>query len=247
MVSLIKESEEKSLKATCPTCNGERTCKNHGEATTTYHYDHGDGNETNGGALHRLLQCLGCETVFYQRKEWSDQHEDVEEAPDGTYEWVPIYTYSTYPEPDSQIRPKWFDDILAKDWQLYRILVEVYKALDHNSYILAAVGLRTALDRATEMVGIDPALTFEEKLDELIVMGLVGQNERAILDVIIDAGNAAAHRGWQPSEPNVLKLATAVEAFLHRAFIVGDDALSVKAGIPAKPKRKKPKTRKPKI
>ncbi len=229
------------MKADCPFCNGKRSCSVHGRVETTYHYDHGRGNETNGGSTHSLLQCLGCEGVFYHEKSWSDQHEDVKTGPDGKDYWVPVYEYNVHPKPDSQLRPKWFDELSSKDWQLYRILVEVYSALDQGSNILAAVGLRTALDRATEKIGVDPAMTFAEKLDQMTALGLVGSTERAILEVIIDAGNAAAHRGWEPSRVSVLKLATAVEAFLHRAFIVGDDALSVQASIPEKPKRKAPR------
>ncbi|MGV1873619.1 DUF4145 domain-containing protein [Agrobacterium rosae] len=233
-------------KADCPFCNGKRSCRLRGEAKTTYRYDHGGGNETNGGATYSLLQCLGCDGVFYEDKSWSDQHEDVEYGPDGQHYWVPIYEYDIYPKPDSQIRPKWFEELSSKDWQLHRILYEVYNAIDQGSHILAAVGLRTTLDRATEKIGIDPAITFEEKLDALISLGLVGNTERAILEVIIDAGSAAAHRGWQPNRVSVLKLLTAVEAFLHRAFIVGDDALSVKASIPQKPTRRAPRAKKTK-
>lgn len=236
----------KQMKAHCPKCDGSRSCDIHGQARTSYHYDHGRGNETNGGADHWLLQCRGCEIVFYLQKEWSDQHEDVEYDSNGDYRLVPVYSFSTHPSPDSKIAPSWFPDIVITDWQLFRILSQVYTAVDAGSNILAAVGLRTALDRAIELVGIDPAWTFEEKLDALKVAGLVGDTELGILDVIIDAGSAAAHRGWEPGKADVLKLLRAVEAFLHRAFIVGTDAMSVKMNIPDKPKRKIPRSKKPK-
>jgi len=115
----------------------------------------------------------------------------------------------------------------------------MYVAYDHSANILTAVGLRTALDRATEVLGVDPAISFEEKLAELKNGGWIGETEHGILDVITNAGNAAAHRGWSPSKEDVGKLLTAMEAFLHRAFIVGQDALAIRANIPPKPKRQK--------
>ena len=83
------------------------------------------------------------------------------------------------------------------DGQLHGILSEMYTAYDNRSYILTAVGLRTALDRGTEVLGIDPAITFAEKLDALKDGGWIGDTERDILEVVTDAGNAAAHRGWR--------------------------------------------------
>jgi Domain of unknown function (DUF4145) len=115
----------------------------------------------------------------------------------------------------------------------------MYVAYDHGANILTAVGMRTALDRATEVLGIDPAITFDEKLKELKDGGWIGSTEHDILDVITNAGNAAAHRGWSPSKEDVAKLLTAMEAFLHRAFIVGQDALAIRANIPEKPKRQR--------
>ncbi|KPM14071.1 DUF4145 domain-containing protein, partial [Citromicrobium sp. WPS32] len=108
---------------------------------------------------------------------------------------------------------------------------------DNQAHILTAIGLRTALDRATEVIGIDPAKTFDEKLNELRNGGWIGQTERDILGVVTDAGNAAAHRGWEPDSQEVSELLSSLEVFLHRAFIVGQKALGIKKSIPAKPER----------
>ncbi len=103
----------------------------------------------------------------------------------------------------------------------------------------SAIGLRTALDRATEVLGVDPAITFAEKLDALVEGGWIGQTEKEILYVVTDAGNAAAHRGWAPDSHEIADLLTALSLFLQKAFIVGKKALSVKSTIPGKPKRRK--------
>jgi Domain of unknown function (DUF4145) len=63
--------------------------------------------------------------------------------------------------------------------------------------VLAAIGLRTAFDRASELLGIDPNKTFAGKLSQLVVDGHIGSTEKASLDVLTDAGGAAAHRGWK--------------------------------------------------
>ena len=86
-------------------------------------------------------------------------------------------------------------------------------------------------------LGIDPAITFAEKLIALKAGGWIGDTEKDILEVVTDAGNAAAHRGWSPSGREVADLLVALELFLQKAFIVGKKALGIKARIPTKPKR----------
>lgn len=228
------------LNAHCPTCDGERSCEKYGEVTTTWDWeDKLGGHYMNGGAHHYLLQCAGCKTVFYQIEKWNS--EDYTNYYDANGETQIEYDIErqTFPAPEKKTKPLWLDAITKIDRQLEEILHEVYVAFENQSYILTAVGLRTVFDRSTELLGIDPAISFEDKLDELESGGWIGSTERDILGVITDAGSAAAHRGWSPSEGDAQKLLTAMEAFIHRAFIVGQDALSIKASIPPKPKRKK--------
>ncbi len=195
------------------------------------------GHSMNGGVDHTLLECRGCETVFYETSSWNS--EDVDPYYDGMGE--PQYEYAkevqTYPKPEAKTKPVWFDAMQKVDAQLHNILSQMYVAQDNHANILTAIGLRTALDRATEVLGIDPAKSFEEKLDELREGGWIGQTERDILGVVTDAGNAAAHRGWEPDIREVAELLSSLEVFLHRAFIVGQKALTIKSSIPARPKR----------
>ena len=107
----------------------------------------------------------------------------------------------------------------------------MYTAYDNESYILTAIGLRTALDRSTELVGIGAELHFYQKLDSLEKGGWIGETERKILDVVTDAGNAAAHRAWKPDDKEIEQLLAALEVFLQRVFIVGQDVLNIKENI----------------
>ncbi len=231
-----------TVKEHCPTCNAERACDVHGHIYKPWSWEERDGRYSiNGGIDHSLLECRGCETVFYLKDSWDSENIDYYYGPNDETLGEPERDKRTYPSPISQTKPLWFDAIGKTDRQLQSILNEMYVAYDREAYILTAVGLRTALDRATEILGIDPAISFEEKLNELKVGGWVGATERDILDVITNAGSAAAHRGWSPTKEDAGKLLIAMEAFLYRAFIVGQDALVIKANIPPKPKRKRPK------
>ena len=230
-----------SVKAHCPTCDADRTCDVHGKINKTWSWeDRGGRYSFDGGTEHFLLECRGCETVFYLTDSWNSEDMDHYYGPDGEELSEPARNRRSYPSPASQTKPIWFDALVKIDPQLQNVLNEIYLAYDQSAYILTAVGLRTALDRATEVLGIDPAISFDEKLARLKTGGWIGATEHDVLDVITNAGNAAAHRGWSPSKEDVGKLLIAMEAFLHRAFIVGQDALAIRANIPPRPRRQTP-------
>lgn len=225
-------------KARCPTCDGERTCEVHGTIYKAWVWEERQsGHSVNGGVDHSLLECRGCETVFYETSSWNSEDIDCHYDAVGQEQYEHPREVQTYPKPEAKTKPVWFDAMQKADPQLHNILSQMYVAHENQARILTAIGLRTALDRATEVLSIDPAKTFDEKLDELRDGGWIGQTERDILGVVTDAGNAAAHRGWEPDSREVSELLSSMEVFLHRAFIVGQKALSIKSSIPAKPKR----------
>jgi len=138
---------------------------------------------------------------------------------------------------------EWIDKVAKADRILGKLLSEVYAALNNDLRVLAAIGARTAFDRSSELLQIDPALSFREKLDELVSIGKVGTSERDTLEVLVDAGSAAAHRGWVPKAKELRTMMAIVEAFLHREFVLGDRLKKLKAAVPPKPARKKTRTR----
>ena len=234
-----KNKKSKRVKAFCPTCDGETNCDVHGHIYVPWYWEDTKGHSMGGGIDHSLLQCRGCEAVFYLHDSWNDEDWNYGYDGNGDEFREAARTKVTYPKPESKNKPVWLDSMEKIDGQLHSILSEMYIAYDNNAFILTAVGLRTALDRGTEVLGIDPAMSFVEKLNELETGGWIGATEHDILQVITDAGNAAAHRGWSPNSHEIAQLLYAMEVFLQRAFIVGKKALSVKNSIPSKPKRKR--------
>ena len=114
----------------------------------------------------------------------------------------------------------------------------MYAALDNDLRVVSAIAARTVFDRASELLGIDPAISFQEKLDGLGANGKISIDEERTLGVLVDAGNAAAHRGWRPKPQELNTMIDVVESFLHRSFIVGDRIEELRAAVPQKPKRK---------
>lgn len=236
----MAEESPPTVKAYCPNCKDTRTCVVHGEVTKNWsHHDEESGDTMGGGSEHMLLECRGCEFVFYQDKHWTDDDLIQRRNSAGETEYDFRKTVRTFPKLGRTGKPAWVDTLVGVDMTLHTILEQMYMAHEGHARILTAIALRTALDRATEVLGIEAAITFEEKLDALMVGGWIGETERNVLGVVTDAGNAAAHRGWEPNAGEVKHLVLALETFLQRAFVVGQDALKIRDRLPARQKRRR--------
>lgn len=225
-------AEPEKTKAHCPRCDGERSCNVVGEADRPWHWTDGR-NYHEGGTTHRLLECRGCEAIFYWRSSWDDSDFDVEFDEDGESRLVSIVRTETYPQPEKKARkPDWVWSIAKKDSQLEKILTEVYDAVERRSNILAATGLRTAFDRAVSYHAVDENQPLAAKVKALQERGFIGATEADILNTVVDAGSAAAHRAWNPTDEQLGQLLQALEHFIHRTVVVGEKVLEVKALIP---------------
>lgn len=230
----MSESAPKVIKAHCPDCGAGRNAYVRGEHVAKWH-DHDDG--TSASHTGRILQCCGCERVFFRRDFWFSEWETRGEHPITGEPRMEGGVETTYwPAPVTRKPPKWIDDLEAADRTLGTLLSEMYSALNGDLRVLAAIGARTAFDRSSEILGVDPDLSFEKKLKELVTLGKVSHDERETLSVLIDAGSAAAHRGWRPKPDELNTMMDLVEAVLHRSFIVGDGIKKLKAAVPARPK-----------
>jgi len=200
------------FKAPCPVCGRQCNTFVHGEKLVEWNDDY-EGANLFGGTLHKLLECCGCGIVFYYTETWFS--EDWDYGAQG--EMVLNHKIKTVPA--ASIRPKWVDQISLKDSTLSNILQQVYTAVENDTLILAAIGLRTAFDRTTEIRGIEPGLPMCMKVQAVFKAGYVGDTERDQLNIVTDAGNAAAHRGWHPDRGDFKPLLNVMENFIQKALL----------------------------
>lgn len=187
---------------------------------------------------YRILQCPACEAVYFQKD--SVFSEDVIYTTNphtGEDDYELEHKLEHWPSQEARPRPDWLSQLFFVDPNLEDLLSSVYEALDKGLGVLSAIGIRTAFDRASELLEIDPSKSFKQKLTALQAAGKIGQEEQEILDTLTDAGSAAAHRGWKPSAQELDTMMSIIEAFVYRSFILGDAAKRLKEKVPAKPAR----------
>jgi hypothetical protein len=223
---MIPVMSAEQIKSHCPTC-GPGRCANvlHKHRVESRDDETGMWEETTS----YMLECGGCKTVFFQQDYLFS--EDI--GPDG-----PERTITYYPAPAKRKRPDWFSPLDIES-RLYDLLRETYNALDVDARVLSVSGARTIFDRVSELLKIDPTLTFREKLGELQSEGHISLSELRHLDILTDAGGAAAHRGWKPKPDQLDTVMSILENFIHRKFVIESEAKRLKAELPRRQKQKK--------
>jgi Domain of unknown function (DUF4145) len=132
------------------------------------------------------------------------------------------------PTPSPRPRPAWLTTLPA---ELQPRLQELYATLDIGAYGLATMGMRSVFDLvAAQYVG--DAGTFGQKLEALMARRLISSADRERLEVVIEAGNAAAHRGHVPDARAVHQLMDCVEHLLQGLYAFTEPLRALKSAIP---------------
>jgi hypothetical protein len=171
---------------------------------------------------HQMFECCGCKSVVLRRIHEFSEWDGAE--------------IRYFPPPASRRKPDWFHEIPR---ELASVLNEVYNSLDADNRALPMMGARAVLD----MVIVDKVGDvggFVEKLKQLEVQGFISQKNREVLDVALDAGSAAAHRGYAPKLGEVHSVMDIVENLLQAIYVLDKVAAEVRKSTPARPASKRP-------
>jgi hypothetical protein len=166
---------------------------------------------------YETLQCRGCSTVCLRH---------TFEDPTGEH------AVNYYPPPIYRRPPRWRYR-LPQD--LRALLDEIYQALQNDSRSLATMGTRTLVDMFM-LQAIGDTGSFAKKLNKLRDKGLISPQGRDILEAALDAGSAAAHRGYKPEIGDLVAVMDIVENLLEGAFQLPKVAARLKKSVPPRPK-----------
>jgi hypothetical protein len=145
-----------------------------------------------------------------------------------------LETVEFWPPPSKRKRPNWMYELNLVNRDLGRLFEDVFKALDNNLDVLAAIGMRTVFDCSSELLKVEPNQTFAKKLKALRDKNIIVEKERAVLEVLVDAGSAAAHRGWRPGADELAAMMVILESFLQRAFFLDKTGEGLAKKVPSK-------------
>lgn len=224
-------SIRKETKAHCNVCGGER---NHKvlcyEDSSWKDPEHSISSDEK----HEMLKCSGCGSIKLRHREWCS--EDCDEH--GRI--VPRTRY--YPPAVFRPKPRWFYDLLLEvnleEGNPHELLGEIYIALQNDQRALAAMGIRALLETVMiEKVGDQGS--FSGNLKTFEGSGYVSHIQRERLETILEAGHAAMHRLYKPSNEDLITLVDIAESIVESIYIHGSKVDRLKKGIPPRmPKTK---------
>lgn len=229
-----KDSE---VFALCPKCKKfvavDIDCKHGGEWNSAV----GDfGGET----WFFILTCRGCLTTFF-KKRWAST-DDMVEVDDGfgnlyeDYNWHVEYWPSKKREAFQRI-----DDFPLSiiSPSINGLLRQTYEATALDLRTLAAMGARATFECAATHIGVDSSLPFVRKLRELQNRTLIGIRDAEALSALVEAGNAASHRGWTPTENELVTIIEILNHFVEVNVLRPARIQELQSNIPNKKAHKK--------
>ncbi len=217
----------------CPICQSQRA------DIKVRHTDRFDEGSYSAITHYDVLECRGCGEHYFKSSSSNSEDCDYLQDPDtGEYEQVYPETIHFWPPAGDRQPPGWAVEIGYRDRVLGGLFDDVYTALRNNLGVLAAIGMRTVFDRASELLQVDSALPFADKLRVLKDSDHITGNEQRALGVLVDAGSAAVHRGWRPNPRHLDQMMVILESFLHRAFVLEDVGAELENQVPKRAARK---------
>jgi hypothetical protein len=194
----------------------------------------GDEDGISWAHYHSILECRGCGTVAFRERIWFSEIQDPNPDAD------PRFQDKYFPPRLDRAEPSWFAELPE---ELQDVLGETYDAIYHDQRYLATVGIRTALDLAI-VTKIGDAGSFQDKLELLEMSNVTRPEETVLLRAAIEAGNAAAHRGFRPRTKDLVLLRDILESVLEALFVRGDrvqalrqHAEELRRSVPPRPRR----------
>ncbi|WP_271505174.1 DUF5655 domain-containing protein [Bradyrhizobium sp. CCBAU 11357] len=179
-----------------------------------------------------IIECCGCEHLALVKLTHFSEDVGYDYDPQsGEPIEVPNWDEMIYPPVTYRVAPTWFEDL--PDPTLREISAEIYKSLQTGSHYLATFGSRTLIDRLIVLTVGDKG-NFTKGLTALRDEGKISQHERDILEPVLQAGHAAAHRGWAPTREQLATILDTVEGLLHRLLVLPKLAEELEEAVPSR-------------
>lgn len=163
---------------------------------------------------YQIVQCQGCESISF-RKSYSNS-EDTAWDEENQIE-VALDREEIYPSRAAGRHKLWRASLLPPE--ISRIYEETHAALCNKQPILAGIGIRALVETVCKEKGTTK-FRLVDKIDELVVMGVLTKAGAATLHRLRVLGNDAAHEVKPHSEETLGIAMDVVEHLLNDVYIL---------------------------
>ena len=180
-----------------------------------------------GSDIREVLQCCGCKETAYFHTSYSS--EDTE------YGGRPIPTIRRFPPKQERKFPEWVESgvYVKRSHFLRRLLNEIYTSIAHESFAMAAMGVRALIElMMVEQIGDQG--TIGKNISKFESEGFVGAKQRRVLADTVDFGSAAIHRDFAPNRSEVTRALDIAETIAKQIYVHTDESTSLGERAPAR-------------
>lgn len=205
------------IQAHCNRCGGERNhdvLHSERSAWTSF--------AVSGSETYQTLKCLGCDAIKL-RIVVSESESDK----DRVY-YFPPATFR--PKPKWMLYDLWTETTKQEEF-VEPLLSEIYTALHQGLSRLAAMGIRSLLERIMISKTGDQG-SFAKNLLEFERLGYVSNTQSTRLTAILEAGHAAIHREYTPSKVDLATLLDITEHIVEAIFIHEGKVAELRRNVP---------------
>ncbi len=213
------------MKSHCNMCGGVR------EHTVLKEHEE-DGREEidehfslHWGTKAWMLKCAGCGSLSFRTDNWNSESTDEQGRP--------IETTKYYPPRFFRQQPIWLKNSFLSDCpsEVTQLLDEAYICMQNSCKRAAAMAIRAVLERIM-IERVDDQGTFAKNLDAFQAQGYLAAKQREIIEPVLEAGHASIHRGFTPSDQDLVLLFDATETLVEFVYIHKRGAVALKKRIP---------------
>lgn len=111
------------------------------------------------------------------------------------------------------------------------LLHEIYVALQNDSKRLAAMGVRALIEHIM-IDKIEDQGSFRKNVAKFHEKGFISLVQKKILLTILEAGHAAIHRSYNPSEEDLTTLIDVAESVIESIYVNDYNAKNLEKRIP---------------
>lgn len=181
-----------------------------------------------GSDAYETLKCCGCDNIKLRHTSWFSED-------DGP-------TVNYFPPSVFRRSPEWFSalwlELSSEDEFVEQLLKEIYVALQHNLPSLAAMGVRSLLEKIM-ISKTDDYGSFVKNIAEFERLGYVSRIQRERLEAILEAGHATIHRTFKPSKKDVITLVDLTEHIVETVYLHEKKVAALKQRVPPRSSAKK--------
>jgi hypothetical protein len=172
-----------------------------------------------------LIECAGCGRISFAHT-YLVTRDSAEER------WTDYY-----PSPVSRPQPWWLAELRLSgpniDYDLRSLFAEIYEALWGGQHRLAVMGIRALLERLMVLKVGDQG-SFARTLKEFCEKGFIPKVQHDAISAVLDAGHAAMHRMYKPTEVDLNTALDIAEGIFSAIYVHIPAAAELSDRVPSR-------------